>query len=77
MALVLTRRPGESIMIGDNIIVTYVKSNFGGNQVTLAIEAPKEVPVHREEVLERIKAEQHKSDSELDESLDESECNAI
>jgi carbon storage regulator len=54
--LILTRRVGESIIIGDNICVTV----FGvkGVQVRLGIDAPKSVPVHREEVFERIQREQ-------------------
>ena len=53
--LILTRKPGEAIVINDNIrvIVLGVK----GNQIRLGVEAPPEVPVHREEIQERIKAE--------------------
>jgi carbon storage regulator len=50
--LVLTRRVGESIAIGDDITVT-VLSVFG-NQVRLGISAPRDVAVHREEIFERI-----------------------
>jgi len=50
--LVLTRKLGESIVIGDNIRVTVVEIH--GKQVRLGIEAPKEVSVHRGEVYERI-----------------------
>lgn len=50
--LILTRRIGESLMIGDNIKVTLLKDN--GNQIRIGIEAPKEVPVHRSEVYDRI-----------------------
>ncbi len=53
--LVLTRKPGESLCIGNEIRVRVVSCS-GGN-VRLAIEAPSEVAVHREEVLERIAEE--------------------
>ncbi len=55
MALLLTRRIGETINIGDNISVTLL--GIKGNQAKLCINAPKEVPVHREEVYQRIKKE--------------------
>lgn len=48
--LVLARRIGESIMIGDDIKITFVGYHNGRNQIRLGIEAPKDVPVHREEV---------------------------
>lgn len=53
--LILTRHPVESIMIGADIVVTVLAVK--GNQVRIGIKAPKETPVHREEVLERIRAE--------------------
>lgn len=53
--LVLTRRPGETLMIGDEVTVTVLGLN--GEQVRLGIEAPRSIEVHREEVYERIKAE--------------------
>jgi carbon storage regulator len=53
--LVLTRRTGEIIRIGPDIVVTILGVN--GSQVRFGIEAPKDVPVHREEVFERIKHE--------------------
>ncbi|WP_337058253.1 carbon storage regulator CsrA [Pseudomonas sp. USHLN015] len=57
--LILTRRLGESILIGDNITVTVM--SVQGNQVKLAINAPRDVAVHREEVAERIRrAEQQR-----------------
>jgi carbon storage regulator len=55
--LILTRRVGETVMIGQDITVTVL--GVKGNQVRLGIGAPKDVAVHREEVFERIKAEAH------------------
>jgi carbon storage regulator len=54
--LILTRRLGETIRIGPDIVVTVLGVN--GQQVRLGIEAPKDVPVHREEVFARIQQEQ-------------------
>lgn len=55
--LILTRRVGETLMIGDEVSVTVLGIN--GNQTKIGINAPREVPVHREEIYERIKAEEH------------------
>lgn len=54
--LILTRRLNETVMIGDDTTVTVL--GVKGGQVRLGINAPKDVAVHREEVFERIKAEQ-------------------
>ena len=53
--LILTRRVGETLMIGDDISVTVL--GVKGNQVRIGVDAPKEVAVHREEIFERIKSE--------------------
>ena len=54
--LILSRRVGESLKIGDNVEVTIL--SVKGNQVRIGINAPKEVTVHREEIYSRIKEEQ-------------------
>jgi len=54
--LILTRRVGETVMIGDEVTVTVL--GVKGGQVRLGINAPKSVAVHREEIYERIKREQ-------------------
>lgn len=53
--LILTRAPNEKITIGDNIEITVL--SVTGNQVRLGVEAPKDVPVHREEIYQRIQRE--------------------
>ena len=53
--LILTRRVGESLMIGDEISVTVL--GVKGNQVRLGVNAPKSVAVHREEIYQRIQQE--------------------
>lgn len=59
--LILTRRVGETLMIGDEVTVTVL--GVKGNQVRIGVNAPKDVSVHREEIYERIKREQDEDTS--------------
>lgn len=53
--LILTRRVGETLIIGDEVTVTVLA--IKGNQVRIGVKAPKDVSVHREEIFERIRSE--------------------
>jgi len=53
--LILTRRVGETLMIGDEVKVTVL--GVKGNQVRIGVDAPRDVTVHREEIYDRIKKE--------------------
>jgi carbon storage regulator len=57
--LILTRRVGETVMIGDEVTVTIL--GVKGNQVRTGINAPKSVAVYREEIYDRIQAEQQRA----------------
>jgi len=61
--LILTRRAGETLMIGDGIEITVLGTK--GNQVRLGVKAPRDVPVHRAEIYERIQQERVGSTTEL------------
>ncbi len=67
--LILTRRVGETVMIGDDVTITVL--GVKGNQVRVGINAPKSVAVHREEIYERIKREQQ---SEVSDKPKAAEC---
>mgnify|MGYP003955733187 FL=1 len=67
--LILTRRVGETLVIGDDVIVTVL--GVRGNQVRLGVNAPKDIAVHREEIYQRIQNEKSgKISSESDENND-------
>lgn len=53
--LVLTRRPGESIVVGQDIVVTVIE--IKGGQVRIGIDAPREIDVYREEIYEQVRQE--------------------
>ena len=60
--LILTRRVGETLIIGDNVSVAVL--GVRGNQVRLGVDAPKDVAVHREEIYQKIQDEKDSSASE-------------
>lgn len=66
--LVLTRRAGERIFVGGDIIITIV--DMAPGKVRVGIDAPKDVPIYREEVYERIQANRRAQASRFDEGID-------
>ena len=65
--LILTRRIGESLIIGNNVTMTVL--SVKGNQVRIGVNAPKDVSVHREEIYERIKKEHAKDGSDVEDVM--------
>ena len=61
--LILTRRTGESIQVGESVTVTVL--GIKGNQVRVGITAPRDIAVHREEIFERIKLQQNVATTRL------------
>ena len=64
--LILTRRVGETLMVGDQVTVTVL--GIKGNQVRIGVNAPRDVAVHREEIYQRIQDEKTGADESSEES---------
>ena len=65
--LIITRRPGEKIILGEDISVQVME--IVGNQVRIGIQAPKSVPVYREEIWEAVRAENQAAAAEAPDEL--------
>lgn len=76
MALVLTRDVGEKILIGEDIVVE-VRAVIDGRHVRIAIDAPRQVPIHRSEVYEAVSAANAASNATGDALLDDSQLRAV
>ncbi|GAA0278837.1 carbon storage regulator CsrA [Cryptosporangium japonicum] len=66
--LVLTRRPGESVMVGDDVVITVLEVR--GDVVRLGIRAPRSVPVHREEVFLELRAANQEAASSSEDAVE-------
>ena len=65
--LVITRKLGEKIMIGDDIVVTLLETK--GSQARIGVEAPRNISIHRREIFDRIKQENLESSKVCDEDI--------
>jgi carbon storage regulator len=73
--LILTRRVGESLIIGDDVTVTVL--GVKGNQVRIGVDAPKTVSVHREEIYERIQKEKQGENAEQEQPAGQTAGKAV